>query len=787
MYEITLTTQLIAIFTAFAAFTMPIALELLNRVKSKFGSPFYVDTVEKILGFKITGFIKQLFVFILTFTIYNLLSSVANSKLQNSQDYFIVTEILFLAWSIVLLYREFTFLRVVYEITKSDFLVEEYVFEQLKDAKANEPIKEEIYDLMNMLIQIAQYNIEFSKVSIQKKTHSKIIKFIDDSCQNNEDNINMDIVAYFLEQFPKIISRSDKCDKEEILTAQHSYAFQLINYLESKNNNSKSISTKSLYFETDKELSRNEYSLCTADFLLAVSIFLIKKPTTIYFIDNYVRILLDLLIDEKPELVCILMENYRNINNFDSYFSDEMYHFLSDCFWKETPHPTDKYEETKKLIQKFESDLLIEKTDELYEEIQSFLNSFKETNWFINASIEEKSNIESLIDDINQEFIKGLGLKLSKDLGIHAITRLAEKHRWKEILLCLNHFDFSGTDINMLGTRIYPNSYYEIILTLTDSLSFKRLSHIRKEDLSYIKSIPLLILQMIYSHKIGETKPNFSEFDKVELDLGSLTLREINLCKKKMVKARYYANSDIYAYTICDFHNLHNEFNNIYECSLKTIDHIIQSIDNRIEYIKEKGEISENQKKKFEQEFIDSEIGTLPITPLLSFYNIKKTNEKTHEYKYKETYERRDFMDDTGTHFSFKHSYIMKNLHDMLLYNLIVKKGKLIETFSLSELKKGDYLLIASSDINDMSEMTGSSLRNYSHNNNFELLTLHSQISLGKYFIYRESRDGALVTLHTECSSNDMKELYRSTLNVTFNDVNGSMEIEKSANIEFNL
>ncbi|EGR3116635.1 hypothetical protein DNH24_24360, partial [Vibrio parahaemolyticus] len=134
MYKITLTTQLIAIFTAFAAFTMPIALELLNRVKSKFGSPFYVDTVEKILGFKITGFIKQLFIFILIFTVYSLLSSVADSKLNNINDYFIITEMLFFSWSIMLLYREFTFLRVVYEITKSDFLVEEYIFDQLKNS-----------------------------------------------------------------------------------------------------------------------------------------------------------------------------------------------------------------------------------------------------------------------------------------------------------------------------------------------------------------------------------------------------------------------------------------------------------------------------------------------------------------------------------------------------------------------------------------------------------------------------------------------------------------------------
>ncbi|MFB1072731.1 hypothetical protein [Vibrio diabolicus] len=786
MYKITLTTQLIAIFTAFAAFTMPIALELLNRVKSKFGSPFYVDTVEKILGFKITGFIKQLFIFILIFTVYSLLSSVAESKLNNINDYFIITEMLFFSWSIMLLYREFTFLRVVYEITKSDFLVEEYIFDQLKNSKANEPIQEEIYDLMNMLIQIAQYNIEFSKVSIQKKTHSKIIKFIDDSCKNNEDNINMDIVAYFLEQFPKIISRSDKCDKEEILTAQHSYAFQLVNYLESKNNNSKNISTTSLYFETSKELSRNEYSLSTADFLVSVSIFLIRKPATIYFIDNYVKTLLDLLIDKKPELVCVLMENYRNIHNFDSYFSDEMHHLMSEYLSKETPYPDNKFEDVKHIIEKFESDFLIERTVEFHEEVLTFLDDIKNSNWFQSANIEETTKLESLIDDIKQEFIKGLGISLAKALGIRAISRLSEKHNWKEILLCLNYFDFSGTDVHMLGTRIYPNSYSEIISSLVNSLSFKHLSSVRKDDLNYIKSIPLLIMQQIYSHKIGDTTPNFDELDKTEIDLSNLTLREVNSCKKKLEKARYYANSEIYAYAFCDFHNLHNETYSIHESSLKTLDSLIENINNKIKYIEEKQPISRHQTKRFEQEFIESELNSLSLMPLLKFYE-KSKKESKHKYEYKETFERKDFMEDTGTHFSFKHSYIMKDIHTKLLYNLIVKKGKLIETFIPDELQSGDYLIISSADRNDMSEMTGASLRNYSQNNNFTLLTLPYQSSLGKYYIYREKRDGSLLTLNTNCTSEDINELYRSILNVEFNDVNGSIEVIKSASIELNF
>ncbi len=60
MDRLSITTHLIAVLTAFSAFTMPIALEVLNRVKNRYGSAHYMDSIEQIMGFKIQLLFREL-------------------------------------------------------------------------------------------------------------------------------------------------------------------------------------------------------------------------------------------------------------------------------------------------------------------------------------------------------------------------------------------------------------------------------------------------------------------------------------------------------------------------------------------------------------------------------------------------------------------------------------------------------------------------------------------------------------------------------------------------------
>ncbi|TNZ21011.1 hypothetical protein CGK52_22655, partial [Vibrio parahaemolyticus] len=60
MDRLSITTHLIAVLTAFSAFTMPIALEVINRVKSRYRSAYYMDALEDIMGFKIRSLFGQL-------------------------------------------------------------------------------------------------------------------------------------------------------------------------------------------------------------------------------------------------------------------------------------------------------------------------------------------------------------------------------------------------------------------------------------------------------------------------------------------------------------------------------------------------------------------------------------------------------------------------------------------------------------------------------------------------------------------------------------------------------
>lgn len=789
IYEITLSTQLIAVFTAFSAFTMPIALELLNRVKSKFGSPFYVDTVEKILGFRITSFIKQLFMFISVFTVYSLLASIAKYKFSYLYDYCIVAEVLFFSWAVFLLYREFNFLNIVYEVTKSDIIVERYIIDQLKSVKAEGAVPDGIYNLINLWVQIAEYNIEFSKVGPSKNTHSRMFKFIGDACLDTSI-FNLDVVNQLLSELSKILVKSRRSeDRVSYITTQRSYGFHLINYCDSIDSERvNNIPTQNLYMETMKEIESSEHFLCTADFLLSTSVLILNKVQALYFIDKYINDLIGLVVDRKPEIICEMMDNYRNFNNYSSYFIEELDNFYHNNY--DIIEHDEKLSSLKFKIENDYENILIENANSIVKNIETLVFN---TLVAKDGGLDTKA-LQEEQDGLKSELMKGLGVLLAKRTAKVALAKLAEGKRWNDILLCLNKFDYSGTNIHMLGTRIYPDSYQEVLFTLADRISGQFDFRNEKVDVNYIQAVPLLVMQQIYSEFIGQDVPDFSLVNKINVNVGPLTLQQLNYCKKKLEKARYYSRAEVYAISFCSFHNIEHEFDNFYSSSILVFDKFIEVISSEIERKEKEGKISLRQKERFINEFVSAESDSVSDFPLLQFY-IKQIKDKKPEIleendaqfpRFSENYARRDFMDNTGVHHSFTHSYILRNIHYQLLFNLISQKGKLIESFEPSELQQGDFLVIGYSDINDMSEMTGQSLMHYYRKDNlFTLLTVPTKESLGRYFIYRQGRDGALLKLHTESTEDSIEKVYASVLDVEFKEDLGTVTAIKTAAISF--
>jgi hypothetical protein len=138
MDRLSITTHLIAVLTAFSAFTMPIALEVLNRVKNRYGSAHYMDSIEQIMGFKIQLLFRELIVTLIALISFTLFVCSVD-KILFKDSYVLFTEFLFSLITSVLLLKEFKFIKTVFLATRSDNLVTEHLISKLRTKKTATP------------------------------------------------------------------------------------------------------------------------------------------------------------------------------------------------------------------------------------------------------------------------------------------------------------------------------------------------------------------------------------------------------------------------------------------------------------------------------------------------------------------------------------------------------------------------------------------------------------------------------------------------------------------------
>lgn len=118
MDRLTVLTHLVTILTAFAAFTVPIALEVLNRIKGRYGSASYMEVIEEIMGFTIRSLFGRLIAALIFIIFSILLLNSTDSKLI-PDNIVLVIEGIFTVVASVLLLHEVIFIKTVLLATRS--------------------------------------------------------------------------------------------------------------------------------------------------------------------------------------------------------------------------------------------------------------------------------------------------------------------------------------------------------------------------------------------------------------------------------------------------------------------------------------------------------------------------------------------------------------------------------------------------------------------------------------------------------------------------------------------
>ena len=176
MDKLSITTHLMAILTAFSAFTMPIALEVLNRVKSRYGSAYYMDSIEGIMGFKVHFLFRELILTLVALMFFSVCVA-SSSELIFAKRLVLFFESVFAFITAALLIKEFRFIKTILLATRSDDLVTDYLIDKLSEPESNHSNHAREIEL---LIQIACYNIEnttaFTEESIENRLFGVIEK-----------------------------------------------------------------------------------------------------------------------------------------------------------------------------------------------------------------------------------------------------------------------------------------------------------------------------------------------------------------------------------------------------------------------------------------------------------------------------------------------------------------------------------------------------------------------------------------------------------------------------------
>lgn len=740
MDRLSITTQLIAVLTAFSAFTMPIALEVLNRVKNRYGSAHYMDAIEQIMGFKIQLLFRELIVTLIALISFTLFVSSVDKTLFKD-GYVLFSEFLFSLITSALLVKEFRFIKTVFLATRSDNLVTDHLISKLRTKNKSNHSEE-----VELLIQIACYNIEHTAITSDKSTENRLFKLIENTCVNQDCSIDTVTIKRLVDGLAATLTSARNTNsRDKYVSLQRNYGRLLVLFFDRKikEHNIFNRFSENFYEESIKELNTGEYWLLRGDFLISIHTWDIQNPETITFIDSHVRRLIDFLVDKKPELLPELINSYRNFISYESYFIKDI-HNLSHLFGTVNfnhSNEVNDFTETHK-------ELLTTNPQEYINHFILLLDKHVQDALTPSVSEQRREEIKQITvkyeKDMVSEIIKEVGVNAAKRTAQYTLTALANKSQWSCILDCHESFSPAHSTSSRLGVNLLPASLNSMIQQLGKSQGYSSLDS-EKLSHAYIRAVPILVMYAVYSWRIQNLDKNLHAYIDVitsSLNMGEKNIQNADRMLNELKKAMYYAKSPVYAKAFCNHFDIKHEEADFNTIVIPILEEIQKYLNNQLIEIRKSQPLSEAIK----QSYIDGILMKgkyLPNKfPLFSFVSLSKDKQAPFKMS-PDSYGRERFLDNTGVGYSSDSNQFIERIHNAVALKTITQKGSSLSELEFVDLQENHLLIMTHKDWQNFT-----SSKEIDDYRDVKRHLVFSNESLNAFYVYDTKECPALVTLY---------------------------------------
>ncbi|WED21557.1 hypothetical protein L3Q72_13135 [Vibrio sp. JC009] len=780
MDRLTVLTHLVTILTAFAAFTVPIALEVLNRIKGRYGSASYMEVIEEIMGFTIRSLFGRL-IAALIFIIFSILILNSTDSKVIPDNIVVLIEGVFAVAASVLLLHEVIFIKTVLLATRSDKLVLDYLISKISTPSLTE---QSYNDEVELLVQIARYNIENTVAPYKGSIEERLFVLIEDS-YSGKSSIGTQTIRGLLDGLSVTLNSTRNTQRRDrYISYQRDYGHHLILFIDRKLGGARSSwANNHLYEETDRELNSDSHWLAKADFLAYVNIWDIRNPNTLAFIDGHIYDTIELLVLRKPELVAELIENYRQFIHYEGHFQEEL-HNLSSLFGDYNPNHFNeiyRFTETHK--------------DKLSCDPQSFFNEFiLLLDKFVQDKLSSSSHTEverleilsratKYEGDMLEEMIKEVSALYARRTTQYAIRALASKSLWKCILDCQESFNPAASGVHMLGIELLPVSMSSIVQELGKSYGFRRLEA-QELNLAYIRATPLLVMYVLYRWRLQNLTKNVHTFiasTDTNLHIGEQTIRNAQRQLESLDKVIYFAKSSTYAEVFCSYFGIEHETQRFKNAVIPILEKAKKNVnDKRINMI-DTQKLSEDVQNRFIENCFVSQRDIFETNPLLKSYSLTYYKPEGFRVSF-HSYRRFQFLDDTDVHQSFNHYRLLDKLHNAIALKAINERGLDLATLDLNKMDDNDLLVISHKDWQNIYESIDKDKYG-----DLKLHTAFSKKPLGKYYIHNTKSDPLVTLYHPVIGDTnvDLLALYKASYEFNFEESDGLVNITANVYIDY--
>ncbi|MCQ1058364.1 hypothetical protein LRP52_37370 [Photobacterium sp. ZSDE20] len=782
MERLSITTHLIAVLTAFSAFTMPIALEVLNRVKTRYGSAYYMDAIEQKMGFKIQFLFRELILTLITLIWFSLYVSSVD-KNTFSDNYVSFFETVFLLITSTLLIKEFRFIQIVFLATRSDSLVTEHLISKLsKTDSSNASHAIEI----ELLVQIASFNIGNSTSHFETPTEQKLFKLIENAYTNQSNSISHVTIKKLLGELAvTLTSARSTGSRDKYVFLQRDYGKHLVLFFDRKIKNYDVFErfSTNLYEESIKELNSDQYWLLRADFLIGVHTWDIQSPQTILFIDRHVRSLIDFLVDKKPELLPELIDNYRNFVSYESYFSDEIYQ-LSSLFGDNNYEHFDEVSSFTEI----HKELLNNNPQEYINKFLLLLDKYTQDALASDVSAVRYQEVKEIASEFEknmvEEIIKAVGAQTAKRTAQYTLRALAQNDQWRCILDCHESFNPANSKAMHLGINLLPASLNSVIQQLGRPHGYSSLNS-EELGIAYIRALPILVMYALYCWRIQNLDKELNtgiETITSSINMGEKTIQITKRMLSELKQSMYYAQSPTYAEVFCSHFDIRHEeaaFNN---SVIPILHKVVKYLEEQLIELRNTQPLSEQIKQNHIDKILMKGTDLATKFPLLSYVSLCK--QKQDPIKFPPiTHSREEFLDNTGVGYGLSNRRIIENIHNQIALQQITTGGSPICDLNLNDIKDNHTIIISHKDWQALRE---SSCADKIRNINRHLV--HSNTLLDAFYLHDTSSCNPIAKLHSQNNDGVTRltcDHIDNAFEFNFKDEGGAVAIEIDAHIYF--